>query len=245
MTPSFPSLSRRIKGEEWMDDFSTPDGQLIRALKDLRQTNHFLGGHASSDAPLEPFLREHPQLRVLDLACGGGDYLCHLVRRGVRFNCTVHAVGLDANPVVIEHARSYLDGQLSPSLRKQVRVDVGDALSPAYEPNAFDIVHASLFLHHLHGQKAVQLLRTMHRFSRIGLVVNDLHRHLLAYAGFWLFSHLFRLAPMARHDGLISVRRGFRRQELKALAAEAGIPSPSIQWHWAFRWTLSTLPDDD
>lgn len=242
MKISFPDLSSRIIGEEWMDDFSSPDEQVIQSLEDLRQTNRFLGGHRSSDVHLDPFLRNRQHLRVLDLACGGADYVAHLVRRGARFNCRVDVVGLDANPVVVEHAQRFLDEQLSPSLRSRGRVTLGDALSPPFAPDTFDIVHASLFLHHLHGREAVRFLRTMKDLSRLGLVINDLHRHLLAYLGFWLFSHLFRMGPMARHDGLISVRRGFRRAELEMLAQNADLPPPSIHWHWAFRWTLSTLP---
>lgn len=243
MTSSTYDFSTRLDASEQMDDFSITDDRLTRALEQLRLVNRLLGGHASSDTALDPLLRHRPHLRVLDLACGGGGFLRHLVQRGAHFGCKVSVVGLDANPVTVGHARAYLDRTLPPALRVQARVDVGDALAPSYPDAAFDVVHCSLFLHHLYGADAVQLLRDMQRMSRDGLVVNDLHRHRLAYLGFWLFSRLFRMSPMVRHDGLISVRRGFRRTELRELAHEAGISSPSIRWHWAFRWTLSTLPD--
>jgi hypothetical protein len=48
---------------------------------------------------------------------------------------------------------------------------------------------------------------------------------------------------MVQHDGPMSVRRGFQESELQVLAQEAGLHTPRVRWHWAFRWTLSTIPD--
>jgi predicted nuclease with RNAse H fold len=45
---------------------------------------------------------------------------------------------------------------------------------------------------------------------------------------------------MVQHDAPLSVARGFRRAELAAIAKQAGL-RPTIRWHWAFRWALSTL----
>ena len=225
-----------------MDDPSITDERLTEALADLRRTNRLLGAYAATDAVLDPLLRQRKEVHILDLGCGGGDYITHFVRRGARLGCTVHVVGLDSNPVTVGHARAHLDHTLSPFLRPRARAEIGDALSIPYDDNAFDIAHAALFLHHLHGPSAPQLLREMDRVSGMGLIVNDLHRHPLAYAGIWLLSRLLRMAPMVQHDGPISVLRGFSRSELHALAQAAGL-SPAVRWHWAFRWTLSTLPD--
>ena len=245
-----PNLSRgpldfstRQEIAEWMDDPSITDERLAEALADLRRTNRLLGAYAASDAVLDPLLCRRDEVRILDLGCGGADYLSHFVRRGTRLGCTTHVVGLDANPVTVGHARAHLDTSLPPALRFRARAEIGDALSLPYDDNAFDVAHAALFLHHLHGPAAPQLLREMDRVSRVGLIVNDLHRHRLAYAGIWLLSRLLRMAPMVQHDGPISVLRGFTRAELHALAHSAGLPRPAVRWHWAFRWTLSTLTD--
>lgn len=225
-----------------MDDFSITDERLTKALADLRWINRVLGVYRSSDTVLRPLLETRNRLEVLDLGCGGGDYLCHLVRRGNHVGCRVRVVGLDANPATVKYARAYLDRELSSPLRSQVRVDVGDALDMPYERGAFDVVHAAHFLHHFHGRNAVRLLESMQGISRLGLLVNDLHRHLGAYLGILLLSRLLGMSSMVQHDGPLSVRRGFRRRELEDLARNAGLPPWSIHWHWAFRWTLSTLP---
>lgn len=227
-----------------MDDFSITDTRLTRALRDLRLTNRLLGAYAATDAILDPVLRRHDHLRILDVGCGIGDYLVHLVRRASALGCCVDLVGIDANPVTVGQARAHLDAELSPSFRTHVTVEVEDAHHLPYPDSAVDIVHAALFLHHFHGQEAVQLLAELQRVARRGLVINDLHRHLLAYLGIWGLSRLLRMAPMVQHDGPLSVRRGFSKTELLHLARRAGLPSSTVRWHWAFRWTLSTIPGD-
>ncbi|MFB6229910.1 MAG: methyltransferase domain-containing protein [Salinibacter sp.] len=242
MPSPLPDLSTRLEAEEWMDDFSITDNRLTRTLQDLRWINFLLGGYSATAAALDPMLRRRSRLRIIDLGCGLGDYLVYLVRRAVQFGCSVEAVGLDANPTTVGHARAHLDRHLSPRLRTRVSVDIGDALAPSYEEGAFDVAHAALFLHHFHGEDAVRLLTEMQRLVRSGVLVNDLHRHPLAYAGIWALSRGLGMARMVQHDGPMSVRRGFWRRELETLAEKASLPSPSVRWHWAFRWTLSTIP---
>jgi SAM-dependent methyltransferase len=120
-------------------------------------------------------------------------------------------------------------------------VIVGDALSLPFEPGAFDVVTAALFLHHFADDEAVHVLRQMQTLARDGIVVNDLHRHPLAFYGLKLLSYLLPVSEMFAHDGPLSIRRGFRRDELRRLADHADLTHASVRWHWAFRWTLSTL----
>lgn len=224
-----------------MDDPSVQGNDLERALADLRRINTLLGGYRTTNTVLDPLLRSRSALRVLDVGTGTGDYPARFVRRGRRLDTRVDAVGVDLNPVTVGRGRAWLDNALTPDLRPRVRLDIGNALALPYADDAFDVAHAALFLHHFHGPEAVQLLREMHRVSRLGILVNDLHRHPLAYVGIWGLSRLLRMSPMVQHDGPISVRRGFRRADLQALAHRAGLPPPTVRWHWAFRWTLSTI----
>lgn len=235
-------FSTRAEIEEWMDDPSASAADIQSALHDLRRINGLLGGYRATFTALRPLFRKHGSFHLLDVGTGSGDYLAHVLRWGRQRQTHVEAVGIDRSPATVGFGRAWLDTHLSTSFRPHARIDVGNALALPYDDNAFDVAHAALVLHHFHGPEAVQLLREMDRVSRVGIVINDLHRHPLAYAGIWVLSRLLRLAPMVQHDGPISVRRGFDRSDLQALARAAGLEAPNIRWHWAFRWILSTLP---
>jgi len=225
-----------------MDDRSITDDRLIQALHNLRQTNRWLGGYAASDTYLNPLLRERSRLHVLDLGAGLGDYAAHLVRRGHRWSCRVLVDTIDNNPVTVSYARRWLDTHLPARLRSNVSVHQADATSLDSSEFTSDVTHASLFLHHFYDETLLGLVRGMREAARMGIVINDLHRHPLAYASIWALSRLLRVSPMYRNDASLSVRRAFQRHELRSLAARAGCYDATIQWHWAFRWVLSTLP---
>jgi 2-polyprenyl-3-methyl-5-hydroxy-6-metoxy-1,4-benzoquinol methylase len=106
------------------------------------------------------------------------------------------------------------------------------------EGASFDVVTASLFLHHCPAREVVRALRAMDRLAARGLILSDLLRSRAGYWAVGLLSHLIGNA-VVRHDGPLSVRRAFRPEELEALAAEAGLPHLSVRVHPWFRVSLA------
>lgn len=237
-----PDFSQRTQAEEMMDDFAITDDRLKRALSDLRWVNRWLGGHRAAQSVLAPLMRHTGRLRIIDLGSGGADYPEHVVRWAHRQGHQAEAVAVDANPQTVSHAQSALDHRLPAPLRDRVEVVCADALDLPYDDNAFDVAVAALFLHHFHGDEAVALLREMDRVARRGILVNDLHRHPVAYYGVRALGAVTQASEMFRHDGPLSVLRGFRRAELEELAAAAGLDDARVHWRWAFRWVLTTIP---
>ena len=227
-----------------MDDFSITDERLLRALDELRWVNRLLGGYATTMRVLAPYLeaRRGRAVRLLDLGAGVGDYAEHLVRWADRRGLDVFVTAVDANPATVAHARRTLDRRLPPKLRARIDVVVADALALPYADDAFDGVMAAMFMHHFEAEDAVTLVREMNRVARDGILVNDLHRHPLAYYGILAPARLLPVSPMFRHDAPVSVLRGFRRADLEAVARDAGLEAYRIRRHWAFRWSLDTLP---
>ena len=70
------------------------------------------------------------------------------------------------------------------------------------------------------------------------MVINDLHRHPLAYYSIRLLTQLFSKSPMVKNDGPLSVLRSFQRKELSYLIKTTGFHSFEIEWKWAFRWRV-------
>lgn len=231
-----PDFSRRDLSPEMMDDLSITDWRLTQALDELERVNRWLGGHGNS---LRAIAAAAPpqHLRVLDVGAGGGDFLASLTRWSKKRGVALEAVGVDLNEETVAHARRRLDRTVPPDVRSSVRVERGDALALPYEDGAFDVAHASLFLHHFDPEGAVAVLRELRRVAGT-VIVNDLHRHPAAYHSIRAIARLLSTSPMFRADAPHSVLRAFTRAELEALARAAGL-HPRIVWRWAFRWILT------
>ena len=112
--------------------------------------------------------------------------------------------------------------------------------SEKFKELSYDIALSTLFLHHLTNEEILDKLSLLSYQARVGIVVNDLHRNKLAYFLFNIIS-FFINNKIIRNDGLVSIRRGFKKNELVNFANKLKIKS-DIQWKWAFRyqWIMKT-----
>ena len=228
-----------------MDDLFTSGAPLTRSLDQLRLVNRFLGGYSATLSALAPWLRSHAgqKIRLLDLGTGVADFPEAIVQAAMGNTIDLTITAVDANPATVAYARESLARRLPQALAAKITVEHADALSLPYPDQSFDIAIAAMFLHHFAEGQAAAVIGEMSRVSRSGIVVNDLQRHPLAYFGIWALTRVLPAAPMVRHDGPISVLRGFTRAELAELARQAGVECFTIRWHWAFRWVLSSLDE--
>ena len=72
-----------------------------------------------------------------------------------------------------------------------------------------------------------------------GWLINDLHRHRLAWLGFQALAWIFGWHPIVAHDGALSVRRAFGRADWNKLLKSADIRA-EVRWHVPFRWTVAS-----
>ena len=242
-----PDLSKRAVLREKMDDFSiTTDERLGRALRELRLVNRLLGGVRAVRLELEPVLRQRRggTLSVLDVGTGIADLPERIVECGERQNVAVKVTALDANPATVEFAADSLDTRMDATLRERVDVRVGDVFDlREFADGAFDVAIASLFLHHFYADDVVRAIREMSRVAALGLIVNDLYRHRVAYAAIQGIAHLMPVSDVFMHDGPASVRRGFTPRELRDIAKDAGLHHARVRRRWAYRLVLSTIPE--
>ena len=196
-----PDFSARAQVTEFMDDLSRPVAEFDQAYRELATINRKLGGIRA----IERFLPDGKNLSVLDVAAGGCDIGDALVQSR---SCRV--VSLDINPMGLRRTR----------LTTPV---VGDGTRLPFADTTFDAVICSLSFHHLTDTECAEVLREMWRTSRGCILVNDLHRHPIAYAAIWVLARLFSHSTMVKHDGPASVRRAFRPAELEEIARKAGV----------------------
>jgi hypothetical protein len=95
-----------------------------------------------------------------------------------------------------------------------------------------------LFTHHFTDEELVQLFQGLKQKVRLAIVINDLHRHPLAYYSIKWLTGWFSKSPMVKNDAALSVLRSFRRNDWESIFQQAGLTEYSIRWRWAFRWQI-------
>ena len=223
--------SHRSSKMEIMDDF-TMEGALFRdTLDKLEIINRFLGGNSVTINGLKNLLKNQSKnktITIVDLGCGNGDILRDVAKFGRKNNYSFNLIGIDANLAAIEYAEE-LSKEYSELSFKTI-----DILSEDFKKQSYDVVLCTLFLHHFKNEELISFLKTTTNKATIGVVVNDLHRHKLAYYLFKLIGFFIK-NKMVRQDGLTSVLRAFKREDLENIAKEIKVHF-SIQWKWAFRY---------
>jgi 2-polyprenyl-3-methyl-5-hydroxy-6-metoxy-1,4-benzoquinol methylase len=166
--------------------------------------------------------------RILDAGCGIGDVAVALARWARRRGYRIQVDGVDWHPTVIELGRQ--------NCRDYPEIYLCHGDVQELQGATYDYVHASQFIHHFPDGEFVPLLRHFLTLCKGRVVVNDLVRAPLAYLATWLFT--LGATPVFRHDARLSVKRGFRMDEVRSLLREGGLHNYRLEWHFFFRFLL-------
>jgi len=231
----FPNLSVRDRRDELMDDPDLDEGVHRQALRGLQRINRI---SAIPSLLYRSIVRqcEWPAsrpLRVLDVGCGGGDVSVGLWRRAQRAGRPIHIGGCDISPKAIRMSQERAAEAGAEASYFQIDV-LNDPI-----PRDWDVVYCSLFLHHFDEAAGETLLANMGQAAGQLMLVNDLIRGRFAYTLCWLGVRLLTRSPIVHVDGPLSVRAGFRTDEVLAMAERAGLEGARITRHWPERLLLS------
>jgi Methyltransferase domain len=205
------NLPELMDGECSYEDFRN-------CLLSLEKVNRWLLGYRPTLAWLAGLprgLRE--PIDIVDVGSGGGDFLRQISGWAQRRGTAVELTGIDLNPYAARAAAE--------STPKEFGITwmTGDALE--YRPEKpVDIVVSSLLAHHLEDDEIVALLQWMDATVQVGWFINDLERVEWPCRMFgWVPWH-----PIVRHDGPVSFRRAFRKEDWIRLLEAAGIPHATV-----------------
>src|SRR3984885_12209839 len=196
-------------------------------LRSLEQVNRWLLGYRPTLAWLERLPRKPREpMHIVDVGSGGGDLLRQIAgwvrRRGIAAQLT----GIALNP--------YAAGAAAESTPTELGIAwvTGDAL--VYRPEKpVDIVASSLTAHHLEDEEIVALLRWMEATARVGWFLNDLERSERACRMFGWVAGVAGWHRFVRHDGPVSFRRAFRKEDWVRMLTTAEIPRETVTIeHW-------------
>jgi len=171
---------------------------------------------------------------LLDVGCGGGLFLLHLNNVFPQ----IKMLGMDISAAAINDANQSLQcwQAKNPDICVSFQLQEQSQLN-CYQ-NSFDIILSTLVCHHLTNDELVIFLQQAYLAAGTAVIINDLHRHRLAYWLYGLVSPLLFRNRLITHDGLISIRRGFTRVEWQRLLQQAGIKNYQLKWCFPFRWKL-------
>lgn len=194
----------------------------------LARIGKLLGGDKAS---LQMFYNLPKVGTILDVGCGGGTFAIELARKFPHVEIT----GIDISPQAIKFANKQLKGKNLNNVHFEVPSNL-----ESFASHSFDVVTSTLVCHHLNDEQLIDFLRQSYRVAKQAVVINDLHRHWLAYSSFRIIAQIFFPNRLIYHDGLLSIKRAFKKHEWIKYLNAAGIPLEqcSISWHWAFRWVV-------
>ncbi|QDU61176.1 hypothetical protein Pan216_20300 [Planctomycetes bacterium Pan216] len=233
----FPDLSARHLEPEIMDQAELDRGAHRQALKGLARLNAVTSSARILWGPLRRFCesRRGSTTRVLDIACGGADVTVRLATWARRRGFTLEVAGCDRSPVALEEARA-----------NAARADVAMELFPFDLdhdpiPSGYDVLTASLFLHHLDEERSIALLRNLAGAAGHLVLVHDLVRGPLGYALAYTGCHFLTSSYVVRTDGPLSVRAAYTVKEVERLAQAAGMDGCHVHRRWLQRLLLTWM----
>lgn len=226
LTPS------RQRGVEYLDAHDVDPALRRRSHRDIQLSNVLFGAIRALLTEFERILPSlPPKAMLLDVGTGVGDIPVRATAAAARHGVELTALGVDSVPELVSTTTH--------------RIPIGvcaNALELPFADHCIDVVCCSQVLHHFEDHDALTLIREMHRVARRHVIISDLRRSWLAVAGLWGVSFPLRFHPVSRHDGVVSILRGFTTAELRSLVSRAVGVQADVRSRLGFRVTATWSP---
>ena len=170
-------------------------------------------------------------VRVLDVACGGGDVAVGLAKLARRRGVRIDVRGCDISPTALDYARERA---------AENGLEVGFFEHDVLEDRLpeCDAIVCSLFLHHLSSQQAARFIGSLTAAAHLSVQISDLLRTALGYAFAVVGCRVLSRSPVVHIDGPRSVAAAFTIAEVHALAARSELRDVRIARRFPERFQL-------
>lgn len=221
-----PDFRNRSRKEELLDQDNIPAEALHQNLRELDTINRLLGGHKATIAGLRSLMKDKTKTyRIVDFACGGGDTLRVIADWAKKYKYKVKLLGFDLLDDAIQFAKE-----------NSIGYDIEWKVANFKEfDSEHDISICSLVCHHFYDKTLIDFIHKMNQTAKIATVINDLHRHWFAYYSIAWLTAVFSKSHLVKNDAKLSVLKGFKKQEWKAVLSQCDWSKYTIRWIWAFR----------
>jgi len=219
-------------GHEVLDEAGVSASLVARSHADIARANALFGGTRAVVARVRELAPRLPQAPlIVDVGAGTGDILdavCAVLRE----------TGRRPRPVAVDTALS-----LAPAVRLRGSYFICGSIFALPLPTACaDLVIAAQVVHHFTPDALPQVFGELNRVARQSVLVSDLRRSWLAAAGLWATSFPLGFHPVSRHDGVVSVLRGFTAEELRDVVQTATGVCADVRSHLGWRVTAEWHP---
>jgi ubiquinone/menaquinone biosynthesis C-methylase UbiE len=212
---------------EILDDPSVDAAVRTRSIGDVTRSNRWLGGLRAAIQELRRILPAlGPDAILLDVGTGLADIPQRGMSAAAANGTRLATIGVDLSWPLLAAARDQTSHMVC-----------ADARALPFRDRSVDVVMCSQFLHHFEEPDAEHVVRELDRVARRAVIVSDLRRSWIAAAGFWLVSFPLRFHRVTRHDGVVSVMRGFTAAELRRIVRVATGTAATVSRHPGFRLT--------
>lgn len=225
--------NRRVRHSELIDEDAADPVELRRALAFIRRINRALGYARSIVRAFDGFSRSWKRgerIDVVDLATGSADIPRALLRWSRERGFDLRVTAVDRHPVTVAEARAGGEDE-------RLTIVQGDVFDLPFAPASFDYAMCAMFLHHLSEEQIVQVLGTMDRLARRGILAADVVRRRRAYA--WISLFTLAAPPMVKHDARVSVAQCLSSDEMIALRDRAGVGYADYRTCFGHRFVMA------
>ena len=217
MTPR-PLTSRRADLVEWMDRSDCDPVKLHNTYRYFPVINRLISGWGAVYRRfIRPQLRTGQHYHLLDVGSGGGDITTNIHAWAAGDGFRLAVTGVDPDPRAHEYALAGLRSRnkdASPAPLTFLQADTGQLRR---EGKTFDFVTCNHVLHHLDNEEIPGFLDDLAALAVRRVVCSDIERSAIGYVLFSVATWPLFPNSFIRADGLISIRKSFRVDELRAI----------------------------